>query len=277
VERIGSEISYPAVLKPRKASGSWHTFPVASVSALGELWVQLEAGEPEAMLVEEYLSDGPAMPYGFEADYVSVETVLVSGRVTHLGITGRFPLAPPFRETGFFIPATLGPDHRAEVLDLAGQTLRALGVQHGAAHTEIKLTAEGLRVIEVNARVGGGVPEMLRLAAGVDIVKLTMQAALGWETEIGELPATSQVAYRFFYQPPASARRLTAIDGLDRLKALPGVESIYLHYPAGTEIDPGHGTRTYVFAVVGSAPDYAGVLAIEEFLQTGITAVYEHA
>jgi hypothetical protein len=118
---------------------------------------------------------------------------------------------------------------------------------------------------------------MLRLAAGVDIVKLTMQAALGWETEIGELPATSQVAYRFFYQPPASARRLTAIDGLDRLKALPGVESIYLHYPAGTEIDPGHGTRTYVFAVVGSAPDYAGVLAIEEFLQTGITAVYEHA
>ena len=34
--------------------------------------------------------------------------------------------------------------------------------------------------------------------------------------------------------------------------------------------------RTYVFAVVVSAPDYAGVLAIEE-LQTGITAVYEHA
>ena len=94
-----------------------------------------------------------------------------------MAITGRFPLAPPFRETGFFIPATLGAEQKARVLDLAGQTLRALGVEHGAAHTEIKLTAEGLRVIEVNGRIGGGVPEMLQLAAGVDIVKLTMRAA----------------------------------------------------------------------------------------------------
>jgi biotin carboxylase len=229
------------------------------------------------MLVEEYLSDGPAMPDRFEADYVSVETVLLNGKMTHLGVTGRFPPAPPFRETGFFIPSTLGPDRQAEVLDLAGQTLRALGVEHGAAHTEIKLTAQGLRVIEVNARVGGGVPEMLRLAAGVDIVRLTMRAALGLQIGVGELPATSQVGYRFFYQPPASALRLTAIDGLERLKAQPGVESIYLHYPPGTEIDAGHGTRTYVFAVVGSAADHAGVVAIDEFLRTGIIASYEYA
>jgi D-alanine-D-alanine ligase-like ATP-grasp enzyme len=277
VQRLGSAIGYPAVLKPRKASGSWHTFPVANPMALGELWAQLAPEEPEAMVVEEYLSDGAPMPLGFEADYVSVETVVVAGRMTHLAITGRFPPAPPFRETGFFIPSSLGPEHRAQVLALAGRTLRALGVEHGAAHTEIKLTAEGLRVIEVNARVGGGVPEMLRLAAGIDIVKLTMGAALGWATGIGELPATSGVAYRFFYQPPESARRLTAIDGLDRLKALAGVESIYLHYPPGTEIDAAHGTRTYVFAVVGWASDHAGVKSVAEFLQTEIAAVYDHA
>jgi biotin carboxylase len=276
VERLGSSISYPAVLKPRRASGSWHTFPVASVDALGERWDELAASEPEERLVEEYLSDGPGLPLGFDANYVSVETVVVAGQMTHLGITGRFPLVAPFRETGFFIPATLAPEQSAEVVGLAGETLRALGVETGAAHTEIKLTAEGLRVIEVNGRIGGGVPEMLRLAAGVDIVKLTMQAALGWATGVDELPATDGVAYRFFYQPPSSARRLTAIDGLDRLKALPGVESIFLHYPPGTEIDAGHGTRTYVFAVVGSAADYPGVIAIDEFLRTGITAAYDH-
>jgi biotin carboxylase len=276
-ERLGASISYTAVLKPRRASGSWHTFPVASVRALGELWDELAAGEPEERLVEEYLPDGPPMPHGFEADYVSVETVAVAGEMTHLAITGRFPVVAPFRETGFFIPATLAPAQGAEVVDLAGQTLRALGVETGAAHTEIKLTAEGLRVIEVNGRIGGGVPEMLRLAAGVDIIRLTMQAALGRATGVSELPATIGVAYRFFYQPPSSARRLTAIDGLDELKALPGVESIFLHFPPGTEIDARHGTRTYVFAVVGSASDYAGVTAIDEFLRTGITAAYDHA
>ena len=52
------------------------------------------------------------MPGGFEADYVSIETIIVAGRMTHLAITGRFPLAPPLRETGYFIPSTLGPEQQ---------------------------------------------------------------------------------------------------------------------------------------------------------------------
>jgi glutathione synthase/RimK-type ligase-like ATP-grasp enzyme len=46
VQRLGESISYPAVLKPRRASGSWHTFSVASAPALGELWDQMAADEP---------------------------------------------------------------------------------------------------------------------------------------------------------------------------------------------------------------------------------------
>lgn len=276
VERIGGSIRYPAVLKPRRASGSWHTFPVAGMAELCDLWGYLAMGEPEAMLLEEYLPDGPPMPEGFEADYVSVETIVEAGRMTHLAITGRFPVAPPFRETGFFIPATLASEQKAEVLDLAAETLHAIGIEVGAAHTEIKLTSEGPRVIEVNGRIGGGVPDMLNRAAGVDIVKLTMRAALGLPTGVHEVPPTSAVAYRFFYQPPVSARRLVSIHGLEQLKLRSGVESLYLHHPPGTEIDARHGTRSYLFAVVGSTRDYAGVLSVEEFLRTQINAVYDH-
>jgi biotin carboxylase len=276
VQRLAASIRYPAVLKPRRASGSWHTFPVSSASELGELWTQATAESPEEMILEEYLPDGPAMPEGFEADYVSVETVVRAGEMTHLAITGRFPVAPPFRETGFFIPATVTGAQASEVLELAGETLRALGLHTGAAHTEIKLSSEGLRVIEVNGRIGGGVPDMLRLATGVDIVQLTMRAALGLPLGIDKLPEPTGVAYRFFYQPPDSARRLISIDGLEQLKALPGVESLFLHHPPGTVLDARHGTRSYLFAVVGSAADYAGVLAVDEFLHTGVTVEYDH-
>ena len=130
-------------------------------------------------------------------------------------------------------------------------------------------------MIEVNGRIGGGVPDMLRLSTGLDIVKLAMGAALGLPTEISSPPSTNGVAYRFFYQPPVSARRLISIDGLERLKRLPGVESLFLHHPPGSEIDARHGTRTYVFAVVGSTDDYAGVLSVEEFLRREIVAHYE--
>ena len=276
LKEIGGSIAYPAVLKPRRASGSWHTFPVGGVDELCDLWDYLATEAPEALLLEEYLPDGPPMPEGFEADYVSVETIVEAGGMTHLAITGRFPVAPPFRETGFFIPATLGTDQRDEVLDLVSETLRAVGFGVGPAHTEIKLTSEGPRVLEVNGRIGGGVPDMLRLTTGVDIVKLAMRAALGLSTDVRALPPTSGVGYRFFYQPPASARRLLSIDGLERLKQRPGVESLHLHHPPGTEIDARDGTRSYLFAVVGSTTDYAGVLSVAELLRTEIAAVYDH-
>ena len=162
------------------------------------------------------------------------------------------------------------------MLDLVSETLRAVGFGVGPAHTEIKLTSEGPRVLEVNGRIGGGVPDMLRLTTGVDIVKLSMRAALGLPTDVRALPPTSGVGYRFFYQPPASARRLLSIDGLERLGQRPGVESLHLHHPPGTEIDARHGTRSYLFAVVGSTMDYAGVLSVEELLRTEIAAVYDH-
>ena len=44
--------------------------------------------------------------------------------------------------------------------------IEALGVSTGCLHTEVKFTPDGPEIIEVNGRVGGGVPEMLERAAG---------------------------------------------------------------------------------------------------------------
>lgn len=276
VDALASTIDFPAVLKPRRASGSWHTFPVAGAAELGELWEELEREGPEARLIEEYLPDGPPMPGGFEADYVSIETIIVAGRMTHLAITGRFPLAPPLRESGYFIPSTLGPEQQAQVLEVTGQALRALGVEVGCTHTEVKLTSEGPRVIEINGRVGGGVPDMLALSSGVAIVTLAIRAALGLEPELRDLVPTDSVGYRFFAQPPESARRVLSVEGLELVRALPGVQSVYLHHAPGTEIDARHGTRAYVYAVVGRAADHAEVVAVEEFLRSAVKIAYDH-
>ena len=117
---------------------------------------------------------------------------MADGAISHLALTGRFPPAGNFRETGFFIPAALDAGSRSAVLDLATRAIDALGVRTGCLHTEVKFTPEGPRIIEVNGRLGGGVPEMLERAAGVGLLDLTLRVALGEPVSVdGPWPPTA--------------------------------------------------------------------------------------
>lgn len=276
VRALVADADFRAVLKPRRASGSWHTFRVDSAEELHALLRELAHEPPEERILEGYLSDGPPMPGGFEADYVSVETLASSGELTHVAITGRLPLVDPLRETGFFMPSTLTAEASRAAQEVATAALRALDVRWGCTHTELKLTADGPQVLEINGRIGGGVPEMMQLTSGVDLIRQVMRSALRMDLEVPAMPPTKGVAYRFFYQPPTSARRLTSIEGIDAVGRLPGVESVVVHHNPGAELDAAHGTRTYLFAVVGHVADHAGVAAMHERIGREIVAVYEH-
>lgn len=144
--RIASEASFPAVLKPRKGSGSRDTVPVTSLDELRTLWEERRTyhGRPQEFVLEEYIADSPD-PVGGDgfAGYVSVESFVCNGTVTHLAVNGRMPPAPPFRETGFFIPSALDADLERAVLKVATRAVSAMGVTVGCLHTEIKLTPLG--------------------------------------------------------------------------------------------------------------------------------------
>ena len=93
------------------------------------------------MVAEEYIEGDPRLADGPFADYLSVESVVSGGVVSHVAMTGRFPQAEMFRETGFFIPAVLEPALVPAVIDEAERAIASLGVEIGCLHTELKLTA----------------------------------------------------------------------------------------------------------------------------------------
>jgi len=113
------------------------------------------------------------LPFG---DYVSVEVLMAAGEPVVLSVTGKYPLIPPFREAGQFWPSHLPSAERGEICDFVLRAVRALGIEVGALHVEVKLCLDGPHIIEMNGRVGGYVPEMLESGAGVDLIGL---AALG--------------------------------------------------------------------------------------------------
>ena len=223
VVELDREVGWPAVLKPRSAQGSRYTFYVPNQLRLSELLDDLGSQRPD-MVLESYLADDPVRVDGPYADYVSVESVVAVGDISHLALTGRFPMAENFRETGFFIPAVLDDRDEAAVLNLATQAIEALGVTTGCLHTEIKFTPDGPRVIEVNGRVGGGVPEMLRRASGLSLVEMTLRLALGELLRFKGPVATDRIGFRFFLQPPSVSGTVATIDGIDAVSQHPAVD-----------------------------------------------------
>lgn len=62
------------------------------------LWARV-CGDGELFVLEEFLHGADSGPFG---DYVSVESLVLDGIPHHFALTGKFPLAEPFREVGQF-------------------------------------------------------------------------------------------------------------------------------------------------------------------------------
>jgi biotin carboxylase len=130
-------------------------------------------------------------------------------------------------------------------------------------------------VLEVNGRLGGGVPEMLFQASGVSLMRLSMRVALGEVVEVeGPVPC-GKVGWRFLFQAPSFARRVVSIEGLDRVSALPEVNSVLVNRAPGDQLDVLDGTRQYVYSVFGASQDYEGLLEMNRFLHEEVAIAYE--
>jgi biotin carboxylase len=274
VEKLAADVSFPVVLKPRRGAGSRDTILVDDAEQLRVALCEASTGADEPMIVEEFLvgestSTGPDF-----ADYLSVESVVSAGTISHVAVTGRFPPAEPFRETGLFIPSDIDRCLTQHVLDVATQAISALGIRIGFLHTEIKLTPSGPKVIEVNGRLGGSVPEMAALALGINLFELSLRVAVGEHVVFDRLPATKGVGYLLSPHSPQWARKVVSVDGLDRLGDYPGVKTIFLNRKPGDDIDWRKGSHEYVFSVIGAARDHAELLAVKRFVDEEVTVTY---
>ena len=206
------------------------------------------------MILEGYLPTADQRVSRF-APIVSVESFVRAGAIHHFAVTGRLPFAKPFRETGSVLPSDLSPQNAAMAESMAADAIVALGVTCGCLHTELKFTPAGPRIIEVNGRMGGGIPELVRLAGGdKSILRLAMELALGVPT--GANSRYPRIGWRRTAPPPVSAGQIETIAGLESLKYIPGLDLVTINRYAGESVDWRHGLRDFVFQVYGSGDDY---------------------
>ena len=233
------EVTWPAVLKPRRGSGGSETFLVRGPD---ELLVVLEDVPREReFILEEYLPDRPDSSGAPVADMVSVELVVVDGVSHHVAISGRFSIVAPLRENGGFLPSHLDTDASAAVVDAAKQAAAALGVERGVLHIEVKQTPAGPRIVEVNGRVGGIVPMLLRRLGGPPLITWALRLALGLDVGPFEPVVAGAVAFYYVWLPPVGDFDVREIQGFDAVMSLPQVDQAWLNRQAGDRVSSREG------------------------------------
>jgi biotin carboxylase len=275
VERIG----LPAVLKPCRGSGARYVSAVLSsregMSAATDYFLAQPTSGP--MLLEELLSGDPGVAGPRWGDYVSVESLASDGDVHTICVTGKLPLVPPFREGGYFLPSTVGPEMSSRAVAVAESAIRALGVQNGMLHTEVKLTHTGPRIVEINGRVGGHIADLLRRSSDYDIVKSALLLAMGqWRRT--PRPDISRVSYQYVLHSPQAAMEIVYVDGLDTVRALDGVDVVDIRATIGQRLDWRQGALGMLGKVYGQVADHEALSDVINGIESAlrVTCSYRH-
>lgn len=217
VEPAGSmTVTLPCVVKPSAAAGSQGVEIVHHRSELDDA-IRRSQRVTER---DPYGSVTPGQvivqPYVDGAEY-SVECVSQHGQHVPLSVVAKTTSAGRFRtELAHTAPAAVSAATRQAILDTVRRGLTALGIRHGASHTEVKVDRDGVVwLIEAAARIGGHpIGDLVQATVGVDMWRACVDVAVGRPVHLRPA-ACASASVRFFTAPRAG--RVVGIDGLPRL------------------------------------------------------------
>lgn len=256
IARAAREIGYPLVVKPVDLCAGMYVWRVddeeqlaAAVRALADFPVNARGQRRSPVVLLEELLDGPE---------VSVETVSHAGAVHVIGVTDKsVGGAPAFIETGHMFPAALPAADAEAAEQTALSALKALGLTDGVvAHTEIKLTSAGPRVVEVNPRPAGNrITELIRHVTGIDLAAAFVDVSLGRAPDLRRTDTGLRSAAIGFLVPQTTGT-LEALDG-SHLRTLPDVLEVQLAEP-GKQVKAADSNNGYLGHVMVGDPDGTG-------------------
>jgi carbamoylphosphate synthase large subunit len=247
-------IGFPVVAKPR---GMGASVGVVRAERPAELSGAFEGAERARHAGPPVYEDGILIEELVEGPEISVDGAVSDGEYRPFCLARKQLGAPPyFEEVGHVVDAADPLLADPALLAVLSDAHRALGVVDGVTHTEIRLTARGPVIIEVNARLGGDlIPYLGKLATGIDPGHVAAQVATGAAPNVTPTNAAC-AAIRFLY-PPQDCRvvEVTVPDAA----AVPNLAETHAMVVPGTvlRLPPNAhlGRHAYVLAVAPTPAD----------------------
>lgn len=256
------EAGYKCIVKPADNSGSrgidlLSDFEQETIDNAYEYSKQ--SSRSGDLMVEEYM----------EGDEVSVESLSIDGICHVIQITDKLTTgAPYFVEMGHSQPSVLSEDTKEKIRQITIAANKAIGIENGPAHTEIKITKDGPKIIELGARLGGDniTTHLTPLSTGVDMVECCINIAMGMAVNLNTRMNRGS-AIRYF---PLEKGKIKNIEGVEQAQKIPGVVQVSIVHGVGESVNGIKNSGDRVGFVITEGDDAKA--AVDAAMQ-GVAAV----
>lgn len=214
------------IVKPADSSGSRGVFLVRDRRQATEAYnYSSKFSKNGRILVEEYMM-GPE---------VSVEIFSVNGVVNVIAITDKKTTGEPyFVELGHSIPSLLDTGTILEINKVAKAAIGSIGIKNGPSHTEMIITEEGPKIVEIGARLGGDniTTHLVPLSTGINMIDLNIKYALNEKINFKRtLNKASAIRYI-----STDIGKIKQIRGIEEVKNIKGIKVIEIDKKVGDYI-----------------------------------------
>jgi biotin carboxylase len=219
LERMQAKgFSFPVVVKPVDNMGARGCRKVGSPDLLDPAIADaIRYSRTDSVIIEEFM-DGPEF---------SAEALVFNGEIHITGLADRHIFFPPyFIEMGHTIPTGVSESDAEAVIAVFKKGIRALGLSHGVAKGDIKLTKKGAMIGEIAGRLSGGYMSgwTFPYSSGLDLTGMALDLA------VGICPASCEPLHHWVSAERAWISipgKVASVSGSERARTIPYIRDIF--------------------------------------------------
>jgi carbamoyl-phosphate synthase large subunit len=244
IERYG--LQYPVIIKPIDSSSSRGVFKILNRNDFDKCIEKTKSYSSNGkVIVEEFI----------EGKEYSVEAITYDGVTTIIQITEKFITPFPHTvEIGHIQPVEITNNDWQLISKLVESAIHAIGIDNSASHAEVMVTANGSKMIEIAARLGGDFISsyLTEASTGISMDKAAVQVALGFKPDLkGKKHGYSYIKY---LELPVGAK-VARIEPFNDILSIPGVVFVHVFVKQGDIIQSitNSADRPACFIVEGNS------------------------
>lgn len=197
------------------------------------------------VLLEEIM-DGPE---------VSVESITVNGKTTIITITDKIVSKRPyFVEIGHVEPSRLPENIKEQIKLVTERAIAAMNIKNAPSHTEVIVTQNGPKIVEIAARLGGDyiTSHLVPLSTGVNIVRESVKQVICGEVSLDKTKICG-AAIQFIGVNEAGI--ILNIDGVKEAAQMTGVREVKMYAKVGDMVNPLHSSNDRIGHIIACGKD----------------------